>query len=210
MDHSPADLPARPDVLPEWSRPERRWWPLAAVLAVIAFVVLGGYVTSAALSEAAGAPLDIPGVVEVRPLSGWEKSRSGPVLLAIEGQESRGLLVQLTRGNGNLAVVAVRVGPVPPQQLAQSYVLGELEARLDRLTVSRNIDQVTLGSGMRAVRLSYVGVLANSGVSAEGEVTVLVTPDGDGVIFDAFAPEGLLQFILGDVHAMEDGAGFFA
>jgi hypothetical protein len=28
------------------------------------------------------------------------------------------------------------------------------------------------------------------------------------VIFDAFAPEGILQFILGDVHAMEDAAGF--
>ena len=33
---------------------------------------------------------------------------------------------------------------------------------------------------------------------------------GVGVIFDAFASEGLLPFILGDVHAMEDDAGFFA
>jgi hypothetical protein len=204
--------PVRPDLLPAWSRPERRWWPLAVVLAVIAFVVYGGYVITGALSESTGRPVEIPGVVQVRPLSGWELSRSGPVLLAIEAEgetrETQGLLDQLTRGNGNLAIVAVRVESLPPQELAKSYVLGELEARLDRLTVSRNVHEVTLGSGVRAVRLTYVGEFAASGVSVEGELTVLVTPGGDGVIFDAFAPEGILQFILGDVHAMEDGAGF--
>jgi hypothetical protein len=211
MDHR-VEQPARPDLLPAWSRPERRWWPLAAVLGVIAFVVFGGYLIAAALSEPAGPPLGPGGVVQVRPLSGWELSLSGPVQLTFEvageTQEARGLLDQLTRGNGNLAIVALRVGSLPPQDLAQSYILGELSSQLDQLTVSHNIHDVTLGSGERAVRITYVGVLAPSGISVEGELTVVVTPQGVGVIFNAFAPEGILQFILGDVHAMEDDAGF--
>jgi hypothetical protein len=178
-------------------------------MAVIAVVVLGGYVTSSALSEAAGPPVEIPGIVQVRPLSGWEESAAGQIPLAIEGRDAPGRFVQLTRGNGNFAVVAVRVGAVAPEALARAFVLGELEQQLDRPTVSRNLEDVTLGSRARAVRFTYVGVVADTGVSVEGEMTVLVTPAGDGVIFDAFAPEGLLQFILGDVHSMEDKAGFF-
>jgi hypothetical protein len=103
----------------------------------------------------------------------------------------------------------VRVGAVASEALARAFVIGELKRQLDRPTVSRNLEDVTLESGARAVRFAYVGVVGDTGVSVEGEVTVLVTPAGDGVIFDAFAPEGLLQFILGDVHSMEDDAGFF-
>ena len=201
------DPPARPDLHPSWVRPEWRWWPLGGVVAVIAVVVLGGYVTSAALSEAAGPPLQIPGIVQVRPLSGGVEAGAGQVEL---GGGAPGLFVHLTRGNGNFAVVAVRVGPGSPQELARAYVLGELERGLTRLTVSRNLENVTLGSGASAVRLAYVGEVVETGDSIEGEITVLVTPGGDGVIFDAVAPEGLLQFILGDVHSMEDDAGFFA
>ena len=203
------DPPVRPDLRPSWVRPEWRWWPLGGVVAVIAVVVLGGYVTSAALSEAAGAPVQIPGIVQVRPLSGWVESGAGQVEIEIGGG-APGLFVHLTRGNGNFAVVAVRVGSVSPEELARAYVLGELERGLARLTVSRNLENVTLGSGASAVRLAYVGEVVETGVSIEGEIAVLVTPGGDGVIFDAVAPEGLLQFILGDVHSMEDDAGFFA
>jgi hypothetical protein len=208
MPPSTVDPPVRPDLHPSWIRPERRWWPLASVVAVIAVVVLGGYVTSAALSESAGPPVEIPGIVQVRPLSGWEESDAGQIPIAIQDRVAPGLFVQLTRSNGNFGVLAFRVGPVAPGTLAQAYALSVLGQRLDRPTVSRNIDVVTLGSG-RALRFAYVGVHAQTGVSIEGEVTVLVTPAGDGIVFDAFAPESLLQFILGDVHAMEDDAGFF-
>jgi hypothetical protein len=200
--------PARPDLLPASTRPERRWWPLAALLGVIAFVVFGGYLIAAALSEPAGPPVENPLGLEVRPLSGWEVSRSGPVPLGIEGLGDGGWIDQLTRGNGNLAIVAIRnVAPFSPLELAKSY-LSKLSSQLTRFTVSRNIHDVTLGSGMHSVRLTYVGDFAPSGISVEGELTVVVTPQGVGVIFDAFAPEGILQFILGDVHAMEDAAGF--
>jgi len=201
--------PVRPDLQSTWTQPRRRWWPLVGVSAVIAVVVLGGYVTSSALSEPAGPPVTIPGIVQVRPLSGWAESDAGQLRLALEGSDVPGLFVQLTRGNGNFGVVAVRAGAADPVGVANAFILGVLDRRLDRPTVSRNLESVRLESGARAVRFSYVGVFAQTGVSIEGEVTVLITPAGVGVIFDAFASEGLLPFILGDVHAMENDAGFF-
>jgi hypothetical protein len=201
--------PVRPDLDPSWVRPERRWLPVAGVLGVIVVVVLGGYVTAAALSESAGPPVEIPGVVQVRPLSGWAESSSGQIVLAMEGGDTNALLIQLTRGNGNFAVIAARVGSASPVDVARAFTLGELDRELDHPTVSEKLERVTLESGAEAVRFQFVGVSADSGVSVEGEVTVLVTSAGDAVIFAASAPEGLLQFILGDVHAMVDAAGFF-
>jgi hypothetical protein len=131
-------------------------------------------------------------------------------VLAMEGGDVNALLTQLTRGNGNFAVIAARVGPASPVDVARAFVVGELDRQLDGPTVSEELERVTLGSGAEAVRFQFVGVSADSGVSIEGEVTVLVTTAGDAVIFAASAPEGLLQFILGDVRAMEDAAGFFA
>jgi len=55
------------------------------------------------------------------------------------------------------------------------------------------------------VRFSYVGVTSDSSESIEGEVTVVMTSSG-GVVFDGWAPEGLLQYALGDVHTMIDRA----
>ena len=67
-----SEIPLRPDEAPGVARRERRWWPLLAVAAVILVVVFGGYVTAGALAEPAGPPVGFPGVVSVRPLSGWE------------------------------------------------------------------------------------------------------------------------------------------
>ena len=34
-------------------------------------------------------------------------------------------------------------------------------------------------------------------------MTVAVTPGGSGVVFDVWAPQGQLRFVLDDAHAME-------
>ena len=203
------DRQQRPDLSPGRLRSERHWWPLAGVVLAIAMVVGGGYVVASALSEPVGPPVGFTGVVQVRPLSGWAESGGGPLPLSVDGRPVQGLFVRITRGNGNLVLVAARSDGASPESIASAFV-GELDHQLDRPTVSRNLEMITLESGVRAVRFAYVGVVADTSASVEGEVTVLVTPAGDGVVFDAFAPEGLLRFILGDVHAMEDDAGFFA
>ncbi len=53
-----------------------------------------------------------------------------------------------------------------------------------------------------AARFAYVGVIAETGTSVEGEVTVVVTPSGHGIVFNAWAPAGLLSFVRSDVRTM--------
>ena len=180
-------------------RRERTWLPTLAVLGVILVVVLGGYVTAAALSEPAGPPVSVGGIVTVQPLSGWE----------VATQASVGGLpfARLTRGSGNLDVVAVPGYGGSASALADEYVVRVLQEQLTRLQVSDDPETVALGSGLVGERFSYVGV-TDTGSSIEGEVTAVVTPAGDGVVFDGWAPEGLLAFVDEDVHTMTDRAAF--
>ena len=190
-------FPLRPDEAPGARREERRWLPLLCVLAVIAVIVLGGYITAGALSEPAGPPVSVPGVVSVRPLSGWEFAGRDTVTDA--------RFFRLTRGNGNLDVLAFTALVGAPTALAQRYVDQVLGAELKQLSVSNHLQAVHLASGRPGVRFSYVGVTSDSSESIEGEVTVVMTSSG-GVVFDGWAPEGLLQYALGDVHTMIDRA----
>jgi hypothetical protein len=105
----------------------------------------------------------------------------------------------------------VFAGPVAGDAaaLARSYVAGSLEAgATGPLTVSPDLRAVQLGGGVTGARLSYVGVFDQSGVPIEGEVTAVIAPSGAGIVFDGWAPQGQLQFVLDDVHAMEEGATF--
>jgi hypothetical protein len=61
---------------------------------------------------------------------------------------------------------------------------------------------VLLSGGWRALRFTYVGVASGTSQSIEGEVTVVVGSTGAGVVFDGWAPEGLLSFVEGDLHTM--------
>lgn len=202
MDHTATtsnDPPLRPDEAPLQRRAERRWWPTLAVLGVILAVVLGGFVTAAALSEPAGAPVTVGSVVTVRPLSGWATADTTPM-----GDLP---FARLTRGGGNLDVVVIDGYRGTADALAHDYVARVLEEELTRLSVSGALETVTLLDGSAAARFHYVGV-NETGQSVEGEVTALVTPVGDGVVFDAWAPEGLLAFVDGDLHTMINRAVF--
>jgi hypothetical protein len=169
------------------------------VVVVILVVVLGGYVVAGALSEPAGRPVGIPGVVSVRPLSGWAFAGA----TRVEG----GASVQLTRGSGNLLVTVLDPFGGGPDALARSYADSVLSGRLSQLSVSRNLEIVRLPSGLSGVRFAYVGVIADTGTSVEGEVTAFVTPSAHGIVFDAWAPAGLLSFVRSDVRVMVSEAG---
>jgi hypothetical protein len=168
------------------------------VVGVILTTVMGGYLVAGALSEPAGAPVGFPGVVRLRPLSGW----------GYAGEDTSGGIpyLRLTRGNGNLDVVAIAGYGGDASSLARDYVDQILDAQLERLRVSDRFEQVRGPNGLSGTRFTYVGVVADTGSSIEGEVTAVVSPDGDGVVFDAWAPEGLLSFIADDVRTMIDGA----
>jgi hypothetical protein len=189
-----SEPPVRPDLAPGIARPHRRWLPPLVVLGVILFVTLGGWVLAAALAKPAGPPVGFPGIATEQPLSGWQDAGTSIVAGAP--------LQRLTRGGANLDLLVVSPFEGDETSLAQNYVTTVLHSRLTQLSVSDHLTSVTLDNGMRGMRFAYVGVSEQTGGSVEGEVTVVVTPAAHGVVFDAWAPEGLLSFAQGDTRTM--------
>lgn len=176
--------------LPPPPAPERRFVPVVVVLAVLTVVVFGGYVTAGALSAPVGSPVDVAGVVRVTPLEGWEVAERSP--------DDPG--ARLTRGGGTLDVAA---GPFTgsAEDLLREYVTGALEPQAEQLSVSR-AEPVTVASGDAGARVSYVGSFTGVQTPIEGVVTAVASDSGSGVIFDGWAPSGLLQHVLGDIERM--------
>jgi hypothetical protein len=190
-------VPDRPDEAAWLRARERRWLPVLAVFGVIAFTTLGGYVAAALLATPAGPPVGFPGVVSVQPIAGWETAGPG----STEGHP----YVILTRGIGTLVVVDW--GPATDAESLSVDVVKELlGAEFEQLSVSDELEPVILADGTIATRFRFVGVDPQNGGSIEGEVTVVVTPSGRGVVFIGLAPEGQLAFIGGDLRTMVDKA----
>jgi hypothetical protein len=193
MGHPVLAAPTRPDTS-GGRRPSRGGWGTVFVAAAILLVVLGGYVAAAALSEPAGPPVGFPGAVVVRPLSGWALADS-------TSSFSRPASFQLTRGNGNLVVSVRGRYQEGLEALAQEYRT-YLGSRLSQLSVSSRLEPVRLSSGQTGVRFAYIGVFSDTGVSVEGEVAVFITEFRHGVVFDGWAPAGLLSFVRSDIRTM--------
>ena len=189
-----ATAPSRPDTAPGARPPSRGSWATLAVLGVILLVVLGGYLTAAVLSEPAGQPVRIAGVVSIRPLSGWVVADT-PIGVPT---------VNVTRGSGNLDTTVFFSGSADPGTLADHYI-EVLSGELSQLSVSRQFSAVRLSSGLRGIRFGYIGVVAGTGTSIEGEVTVVIASE-HGVVFDGWAPAGLLSFVRSDIDTMIDRA----
>ncbi len=166
-----------------------------AVAATIATVVFGGFVVGGALSRTEGEVVDVAGLVRVQPLSGWE--------IASRSQDPP--RVRLTRGGGNIDVVAVSFGGSAADLIAE-YVQSVLEPEAHRLSVSRESQPVSLVAGLEGVRITYVGLFGKAQVPIEGEVTAIVSPSGVGAVFDGWGAEGLLRYVVQDVRAMVEAA----
>lgn len=177
--------------LPHPPHRERRWLPVVAVCAVMAAVVAGGYVTADALGGVRGGTVTVSSTVEVTPFPGWE--------LAERFAEPPG--VRLTRGAGNLDVIAITFTGTDTDLLAE-YVQGVLEPDAEQFQVSEQLEQVSVGSGLSGSRIAYVGLFGDVQAPIEGEVTAVVSPSGTGVLFDGWAPAGQLGFSLDEIDAM--------
>jgi hypothetical protein len=188
-----AEPPPRPDA-GAGTQPSRNGWATVVVVIAILLVVPGGYLVAGALSQPAGPPIGFRGVVSVRPVSGWAYAGRDVVAGAP--------FVRLTRGSGNLDVVAVVPYVSDAKTLALRYVNTVLSTQLSQLSVSKVLGTVRLRLGLMAVRFGYVGVRADTGTSIEGEVSVVVTPSDHGVVFDGWAPTGLLPFVRSDIETM--------
>jgi hypothetical protein len=198
--------PARPDAPAGAARPTRRWLPVWLVLGVIVVVVLGGFVTAAALPVREAAALTVGDAVTVHPLRGWSIVRRdraevpGPLGGVIEAS-----FAQLSRGNGALDVVVIADLGQPPDRAAAFYVEAVLRNQLERLSVS-SLRDVVLASGREAARFAYIGTEPSSGDAIEGTVTVTVGASGVVAFFDGWASEGQLELIAEELEAMIGGA----
>jgi hypothetical protein len=177
-------------VAPRASR--RDLLPSALVLAILFVATFGGYLVAAALSEPQGTPVTVPGLVTVRPLSGWSTS----IARSTSGDD----VPLLSRGGGNLAVFTSAGYTGTSTDLASDYRQNRLSPTLSRLSVSSYLRTVTLAGGLTGARFGYAGFTAG-GVGVQGEVTAVVGPHG-GIVFDGRAAGDLLPFITGDLHTM--------
>jgi hypothetical protein len=201
----PPVVPVRPSLgRPRWGhqtslfqlRQPAFWLFLAVVLAAVLGVVeFGGYIAAGALSQPAGPPVSVAGVVRVQPLSGWE----------LAGRFGSPPGARLSRGSGNLDFAALPFNG-SSLDLVREYVNQVLEPGAEQLSVSKEAESVRLRSGLSGVRIRYIGLFGKAQASIEGEVTAIVSPAGVGAIFDAWSPEGLLQYVIDDIHRMIDRA----
>jgi hypothetical protein len=167
--------------------------PTLGLAVTIAIVVFGGYAVGGTLSRSAGSPVQVAEGVTIRPLSGWEPA----------GRFEEPVGVRLTRGAGNLDVVAIPYSGTP-QALVDGYVREVLEAGAERLSVSGRVEAVRTASGLPGARIAYVGLFGRALTPIEGEITAIVAPSGVAVVSDGWGPEGVLRYIRGDVRAMTE------
>jgi hypothetical protein len=184
----PAPLPAPP-------LRQRRWIPVIALAAVLAAVTSGGYLTSDALGEVRDGAVAVGTSVRVTPFPGWE----------LAGRSTNPDRVRLTSGSTSLDVAAFPFDGTDVDLLGW-YVDNILEPEAEQFRVSEEVEPVRLASGLTGSRIAYVGLFGDVQAPIEGEVTAVVSPTGQGVIFNGWAPAGQLQFEIDEIDAMIERA----
>jgi hypothetical protein len=184
-----------PIPLPATPLRHRRWIPVVVLVAVMAGVVSGGYVTSDALGETTGDTVTVSASVRITPLAGWE--------LAERFGDPPG--IQLTSGSTSLDVATIPFTGTDVDLLA-SYIDQVLEPDAEQFQVSEEVEPVRLASGLTGTRIAYVGLFGDVQAPIEGEVTAVVSPSGAGVIFNGWAPAGQLQFEIDEIDEMIERA----
>lgn len=172
---------------------KRNLVPTLVVCCVIAATVGGGFVVAGALSEPAGPPVVVGGVVRVFPLSGWQDTGAGEV-----GDLAGG---RLTRGSATLDVLT-RSTDLGAEAVLVRYVRRFLEPAASTLDVSEDVREVRLDNGLTGLRLSYTGTFGERAAKVDGEVTATASPNGTAVIFDAWGPSGMFGYAAGDTREM--------
>ena len=186
---------AEPAPLPAPQLRQRRWIPVVALAAVLAAVTSGGYLTSDALGEIRGGAVAVGTSVRVTPLPGWE----------LAGRSTDPDRIRLTSGSTSLDVASFAFDGTDVDLLGR-YVDDILKPDAEQFRVSEEIEPVRLASGLTGSRIAYVGLFGDVQAPIEGEVTAVVSPSGEGVIFDGWAPAGQLQFEIDEIDAMIEHA----
>ena len=198
-----SDVPVRPDAPAGASRPARRWLPTVLITVVMSVTVLGGFVVAETLPAPEVRPVSLGEVITLRPLPGWEVVRREQATVPLpSGGVISGEFAQLTRGSGALDLLALPDVGGDELELADLYATAVLTSQLERLSVSGQVERITLPTGLVAVRFGYIGSQPQTGAALEGSVTVVVAPSGNGAVFDGWAPQGQLELVSEELVAM--------
>ena len=171
----------------------RRWAGVAATLVVMTVTVLGGFVFAGAVPREIEAPVVVGGSVRVFPLSGWTPSAEGAV------GDLTG--VRISRGTAALDVLT-RLTDLGSEAVLVRYVERFLRPESRSLSVSREVREVPVAGGLTGLRESYLGTFGDRMAEVEGELTVVVSPSGVAVVFDAWAPSGRFGYAVADTREM--------
>jgi hypothetical protein len=175
------------------------------VSGVIVVMVLGGFVTAAAL-PAPDVPAVSIGPLTVHPSPGWAVVQQERVTLSSPtGDTVEGAFAQLSRGSGALDVLAIDGLGGDADAGARFYVEMVLRRQLERLTVS-GLSHVVLRTGLSAARFGYIGTEPEAGAAIEGSVTVVVGSSGTVAVFDGWGFEGQLELVGEELDRMIDTA----
>lgn len=159
------------------------------VAGVLAAFFFGSQILNEALPAGGGqvrpgTPVAIGGGAEITPLEGW-----------VARDHENGFGIVLEKGTVVLDLYPETVGQ-NAGDLAAAY-LDVLKAQATQLTAS-DMESATGATGS-AARFTYEGIFGDNAI--EGEVTALFT-NGQGVIADAWAPQGRLSQALDEVRQM--------
>lgn len=193
MQTAPPAPPPTPGPPPER---QARWLPLLALLGVMAFVTLGGFLFSGSPAGTAfagdvevGSAVEVAHGVTIQPAAGWQIAEPvvSPQGVVLEG------------GNGRL-LVGVPGGIGSPEELVAYYASNFLEPQASQLSVGE-VEPLSLPAGPAAVA-RYVGLFEGVATPIEGEVIGIVSPSGTAVVLDGWASQGNYGPVHDQVVAM--------
>lgn len=186
--------PPYPWWIPPRPRPavNRRWLATFGVFAVIAAVVIGGFVVDVAIPAPSAGTLSIGGPVTITAASGW-----------VQVDDSDPGVVILQKGDARLAVQA----QPDSTDTSQSILAGaEDELRGEAVQISFAGERAfTSANGYPASEVGFGALIRGKGGTGtiDGEL-IGMTVEGYGVLIEAAAPQGDFDYVIGDVQAMVD------
>jgi hypothetical protein len=168
--------------------------PTFIVAAILAGFFFGSQILNEALPARAedqvlpGNPVAIGENATIVPLAGWVLSRF---------DDSAGLRLE----KGTVAVDLFPGTSPNAGDLLETYFQQVLGEQATEITTSET-ETASSATGT-AARFNYQGLFAGADGAIEGEVTAIAAA-GQGVIADAWAPQGRLESLLDEVHVMVD------
>lgn len=171
---------------------------MLAVILIQGFVSLGWLFFAAGAApgitqgdQTTGPSILLAGGVSIAPIQGWQQ----------EELPSENAGVRLTNGSGFLDAFFFSGGG-SLEDLLNHYVDTQLLPAASSLQTSPVAEPLLVGPSISAVRATYIGTFNGVQFPIEGELTALVAPDGSGIVFDGWAQEGNLGYVLEDIRAM--------